>query len=151
MSCMFFPFTILLISPERPHPPPTKICRGGEDSFVHLLVTSFWTLPCYWEPRSYCWRVSYSTHLLCFWSPVNNGMFFYDSPLERMVDGKFKSTLSLLGFGTFVGTGRNFRIAKSSAAQKALNALKQKMKKKSWNPLESFYTTGFNHYVMSWL
>ena len=64
-------------------------------------------------------------------SPVNNGMFFYDSPLERMVDGKFKSTLSLLGFGTFVGTGRNFRIAKSSAAQKALNALKQKMKKKS--------------------
>ena len=47
------------------------------------------------------------------------------------MDGKFKSTLTLLGCGTFVGTGRNFRIAKSSAAQKALNALKQKMKKKS--------------------
>ena len=63
--------------------------------------------------------------------PVNNGVFFFDSPLERMVDGKFKSKLNLLGCGTFVGTVRNFRIAKSSAAQKALNALKQKMKKKS--------------------
>lgn len=43
-----------------------------------------------------------------------------------MVDGKFKSTLTVTGFGKFVATGRNFRIAKSSAAQKALNAIQKK-------------------------
>ena len=43
-----------------------------------------------------------------------------------MVDGKFKCTLSVLGHGKFVATGRNFRIAKSSAAQRALNALQKK-------------------------
>lgn len=47
------------------------------------------------------------------------------SPVERMVDGKFKCTLTVTGCGTFVATGRNFRIAKSTAAQKALRALQQ--------------------------
>ncbi|KAL9952675.1 hypothetical protein ACROYT_G039966 [Oculina patagonica] len=47
------------------------------------------------------------------------------SPVERMVDGKFKSTLTVAGFGKFVATGRNFRIAKSSAAQKALNVIQK--------------------------
>lgn len=46
-------------------------------------------------------------------------------PVERMVDGKFKCTLTVSGCGTFVATGRNFRIAKSTAAQKALRALQQ--------------------------
>ena len=46
------------------------------------------------------------------------------------MDGKFKSTLTVSGFGTFVGMGRNFRIAKSTAAQRALSVLQQKKAQK---------------------
>lgn len=48
------------------------------------------------------------------------------APIERMVNGKFKSTLTVSSYGTFVGIGRNFRIAKSTAAQRALTALQKK-------------------------
>ena len=47
-------------------------------------------------------------------------------PVERMVDGKFQCTLTVSGCGKFVASGRNYRIAKSTAAQRALNALKRK-------------------------
>ena len=52
-------------------------------------------------------------------------------PVERMVDGKFKSTLTVSGCGTFVGIGRNFRIAKSTAAQRALTALQKRQSLKT--------------------
>lgn len=42
-----------------------------------------------------------------------------------MVDGKFQCTLTVSGCGKFVATGRNYRIAKSTAAQRALNALQK--------------------------
>lgn len=43
-----------------------------------------------------------------------------------MVDGKFKCTLTVSGCGKFVATGRNYRIAKSTAAQRALNAFQKR-------------------------
>ena len=43
-----------------------------------------------------------------------------------MVDGKFQCTLTVSGWGKFVATGRNYRIAKSTAAQRALNALQER-------------------------
>ncbi|XP_068730649.1 endoribonuclease Dicer-like isoform X2 [Montipora capricornis] len=48
------------------------------------------------------------------------------APVERMVDGTFRSSLTVAGFGTFIGIGRNFQIAKSTAAQKALAALRKR-------------------------
>ena len=48
-----------------------------------------------------------------------------------MVDGKFKSTLTVSGCGTFVGIGRNFRIAKSTAAQRALAAIQKRQSLKT--------------------
>ena len=42
------------------------------------------------------------------------------------MNGKFQCTLTVSGCGKFVATGRNYRIAKSTAAQRALNALQKR-------------------------
>ena len=42
------------------------------------------------------------------------------------MDGKFQCTLTVSGLGKFVATGRNYRIAKSTVAQTALNALQKR-------------------------
>ncbi|XP_035677529.1 endoribonuclease Dicer-like [Branchiostoma floridae] len=46
------------------------------------------------------------------------------SPSERTYDGKVRVTVTVIGKGQFKGVGRNYRIAKSAAARKALRALK---------------------------
>ncbi|XP_064622182.1 endoribonuclease Dicer-like isoform X2 [Lineus longissimus] len=44
---------------------------------------------------------------------------------ERTMDGKIRVTVNVIGKGQFIGIGRNYRIAKSAAAKRALKALKQ--------------------------
>jgi hypothetical protein len=41
------------------------------------------------------------------------------------MDGKIRVTVNVIGKGQFIGIGRNYRIAKSAAAKRALKALKQ--------------------------
>ncbi|XP_074663232.1 endoribonuclease Dicer-S-like [Tubulanus polymorphus] len=43
---------------------------------------------------------------------------------ERTMDGKIRVTVNVMGKGTYTGVGRNYRIAKSAAAKRALKALK---------------------------
>ncbi len=43
------------------------------------------------------------------------------SKLERIIEtGKVRVTVEVLGISTFVGMGRNYRIAKATAAKRAL-------------------------------
>jgi hypothetical protein len=43
------------------------------------------------------------------------------SKLERIIEtGKVRVTVEVLGVSTFVGMGRNYRIAKATAAKRAL-------------------------------
>ncbi|XP_050699667.1 endoribonuclease Dicer-like isoform X6 [Eriocheir sinensis] len=44
---------------------------------------------------------------------------------ERLVDGKVRVSVEIFGKGSFVGVGRNYRIAKSTAAKRALRHLKK--------------------------
>ena len=44
---------------------------------------------------------------------------YYRKP-ERTIEGKIRVTVKVVGRGSFCGTGRNYRIAKSAAAKKAL-------------------------------
>ncbi|XP_060562889.1 endoribonuclease Dicer-like [Ruditapes philippinarum] len=43
---------------------------------------------------------------------------------ERTMDGKIRVTVNVVGKGVFTGVGRNYRIAKSAAAKKALRCIK---------------------------
>lgn len=44
---------------------------------------------------------------------------------ERLVDGKVRVSVEIFGKGSFSGVGRNYRIAKSTAAKRALRHLKK--------------------------
>ncbi|XP_033634026.1 endoribonuclease Dicer-like [Asterias rubens] len=50
-------------------------------------------------------------------------------PPERTMDGKTRVTVNVVGKGNFKGIGRNYRIAKATAARCALRHLKSHMKK----------------------
>ena len=43
---------------------------------------------------------------------------------ERTIDGKIRVTVNVVGKGSFKGVGRNYRIAKSAAAKRALKHIK---------------------------
>lgn len=47
----------------------------------------------------------------------------FDKP-ERTMDGKIRVTVNVVGKGVFTGVGRNYRIAKSAAAKKALRCIR---------------------------
>jgi len=47
-----------------------------------------------------------------------------DRKPERTSDGKIRVTVNVVGKGTFTGVGRNYRIAKSAAAKRALKYIK---------------------------
>ena len=49
--------------------------------------------------------------------------YFFSKP-ERTMDGKIRVTVNVVGKGVFTGVGRNYRIAKSAAAKKALRCIK---------------------------
>ena len=44
---------------------------------------------------------------------------------ERTYTGKIRVTVNVVGKGRFRGIGRNYRIAKSAAAKRALKAIRQ--------------------------
>lgn len=46
-------------------------------------------------------------------------------PPERTIDGKTRVTVNVVGKGQFKGVGRNYRIAKATAARCALRHLKK--------------------------
>ncbi len=62
----------------------------------------------------------------------------YFRPPERTMDGKTRVTVNVVGKGHFKGIGRNYRIAKATAARCALRHLKSHQKeikywlKKGW-------------------
>lgn len=43
---------------------------------------------------------------------------------ERTLEGKIRVTVNVVTKGVFTGVGRNYRIAKSAAAKKALRSIK---------------------------
>jgi endoribonuclease Dicer len=43
---------------------------------------------------------------------------------ERTLEGKIRVTVNVVGKGVFYGMGRNYRIAKSAAAKKALRFIR---------------------------
>ena len=43
---------------------------------------------------------------------------------ERTLEGKIRVTVNVVGKGVFYGVGRNYRIAKSAAAKKALRYIR---------------------------
>ena len=43
---------------------------------------------------------------------------------ERTLEGKIRVTVNVVGKGVFYGVGRNYRIAKSAAAKKALRFIR---------------------------
>ena len=43
---------------------------------------------------------------------------------ERTMDGKIRVHVSVVGKGTYQGVGRNYRIAKSAAAKRALKSIR---------------------------
>jgi len=51
-------------------------------------------------------------------------MMHCDRKPERTSDGKIRVTVNVVGKGTFNGVGRNYRIAKSAAAKRALKYIK---------------------------
>ena len=51
-------------------------------------------------------------------------MLHCDRKPERTSDGKIRVTVNIVGKGTFTGVGRNYRIAKSAAAKRALKYIK---------------------------
>jgi len=55
---------------------------------------------------------------------VNVNMLPCDRKPERTSDGKIRVTVNVVGKGTFTGVGRNYRIAKSAAAKRALKYIK---------------------------
>ena len=44
---------------------------------------------------------------------------------ERLVDGKVRVSVEIFGKGSYSGVGRNYRIAKSTAAKRALRSLRK--------------------------
>ncbi|KAJ7376506.1 Endoribonuclease Dicer [Desmophyllum pertusum] len=114
-----------------------EVPKALGDLFEAVAVQCMWTVVKTWTGCGKCICLSSSLLLVNYYSahpPMSairkllemmpNAAKF--SPVERMVDGKFKCTLTVSGCGTFVATGRNFRIAKSTTAQRALNALQQR-------------------------
>lgn len=55
-----------------------------------------------------------------FFAPVTN------SKAERLPDGRVRVTVDVIGKGTFKGIGRNYRIAKCTAAKFALRTLEKR-------------------------
>ena len=49
-------------------------------------------------------------------------VFVFRKP-ERTMEGKIRVTVNVVGKGVFSGIGRNYRIAKSAAAKKALRVI----------------------------
>ena len=49
---------------------------------------------------------------------------FYSRRPERTLGGKIRVTVTVVGKGTFKGVGRNYRIAKSAAAKRALKYIR---------------------------
>ena len=60
---------------------------------------------------------------------VHFTFYYLYSPPERTMDGKTRVTVNVVGKGNFKGIGRNYRIAKATAARCALRHLKSHMKK----------------------
>lgn len=53
----------------------------------------------------------------------NSHTYTFRKP-ERTMDGKIRVTVNVVGKGVFTGVGRNYRIAKSAAAKKALRCIR---------------------------
>lgn len=49
-----------------------------------------------------------------------------DRKAERLPDGRLRVTVDVIGKGTFKGIGRNYRIAKCTAAKYALRTLEKR-------------------------
>lgn len=63
---------------------------------------------------------------LVYFSFFLNNLFIYSKP-EKLADGRrVRVTVEVFGKGTFKGIGRNYRIAKCTAAKCALKQLKKK-------------------------
>jgi len=50
-------------------------------------------------------------------------MYLYYRKPERTLEGKIRVTVNVVGKGRFYGVGRNYRIAKSAAAKRALKQI----------------------------
>lgn len=57
-----------------------------------------------------------------FWK-LKHVFKFFRRP-ERTLEGKIRVTVNVVGKGQFTGIGRNYRIAKSASAKKALRCIK---------------------------
>lgn len=59
---------------------------------------------------------------------ISTNMFTigYYRKAERLPDGRLRVTVDVIGKGTFKGIGRNYRIAKCTAAKYALRTLEKR-------------------------
>ena len=73
------------------------------------MIVSFIVFTCHWMTVSF-------TVLTCHW-------MIFRKP-ERTLEGKIRVTVNVVGKGVFYGVGRNYRIAKSAAAKKALRFIR---------------------------
>lgn len=55
---------------------------------------------------------------------LTHSHFFHCRRPERTMNGKVRVTVNVVGKGVFSGVGRNYRIAKSAAAKKALRSIR---------------------------
>jgi endoribonuclease Dicer len=55
-----------------------------------------------------------------------NIVFHSNRKAERLPDGRVRVTVDVIGKGTFKGIGRNYRIAKCTAAKFALRTLEKR-------------------------
>ena len=60
----------------------------------------------------------------CIFTATTYGHAARDRKPERTSDGKIRVAVNVVGKGTFTGVGRNYRIAKSAAAKRALKYIK---------------------------
>lgn len=80
---------------------------------VKYILSNF-AVRCWWIIISVCFIIfCYHCMLHCD-----------DRKPERTSDGKIRVTVNVVGKGTFTGVGRNYRIAKSAAAKRALKYIK---------------------------
>ena len=68
------------------------------------------------SPVNSHWMTVSFTVLTCHW-------MIFRKP-ERTLEGKIRVTVNVVGKGVFYGVGRNYRIAKSAAAKKALRSIR---------------------------
>jgi len=70
--------------------------------------------------------LSFSTINYRHWCAVTRNVVCDRKP-ERTSEGKVRVTVHVVGKGTFTGVGRNYRIAKSAAAKRALKYIRVAM------------------------